>query len=90
MKITFCVTNELSVQLWRIYIRVYCVWYLFHDYLPFAASYQSSQGNQGESDPNNTTVGCSTWYMYLSGNYLITDSTVLSADICWWFGPKCF
>lgn len=28
-----------------------------HIYMYVAASYQNSQGNQGENDPNNTTVG---------------------------------
>lgn len=70
------------------YIRIFCVWYL-HIYLSFAASYQSSQGNQGESDPNNTTVGSSTRCKFLCVIYVLLTLAVSSADICWWSGPKC-
>ncbi|KAK6154424.1 hypothetical protein DH2020_008672 [Rehmannia glutinosa] len=38
----------------EIYLTVYG--FNLHDYLSFAASYQNAQGNQGESDPNNTTI----------------------------------
>jgi hypothetical protein len=63
---------------------------LFDMRLPCAATYQNPQGNQGENDPNNTTVRswfyC--WYelLFVKVNWLVN---LLAADICRGLGSKC-
>jgi hypothetical protein len=72
-----------------LYFSVIFCW-LVHIYLLLAATYQNTQGNQGENDPNNTTVGSLFyfWYHFFPAMWYWC-LTLLSADICWGFGCKC-
>lgn len=42
-------------------------------YLSFAASYPNTQGNPGENDPNNTTVG--SFFIFINILYFMVWST---------------